>query len=226
MLTNENYNHNNKNEYDAQQDQFDNWCDKWDAAQSAGIFDDVSAPHVPSMDLSKHSFFGPIDSHSSDGASDEDAAYWNQVHDLATGKGPSPMEVFSEEAMKRPATEIIADKPKVTPASGWSKAETTASQKVSKQVGTAANPIYSNTVGKDQDLKPAQMDATFSERDIEELGLMKIKLYTLETRLNTAEDNSDGGGGSKYKTQIESLKNQIDELSDRMTRTHPDQAAP
>ncbi|MHA1948694.1 MAG: hypothetical protein ACW99G_03010 [Candidatus Thorarchaeota archaeon] len=220
MLTNEN-NHNDKNQFEKEQEDFDKWCNKWSQAQDEGIFDEAPGPHVPTQDLGDHSFFGPTNSHSNDDVKDVDVTYWNQVHALSTGQD---MGLISEAGVKRPATEIVGEPPKLKPAPGWSNKQSTASQKVSQGVGTSANPIFVNTVGKDQDLKSAQMDATFSERDIEDLAEMKLKLHDLENQVNTFDSNSKSSG--KYATKIESLKTQIDDLSDRMTRTHPDQSAP
>jgi hypothetical protein len=224
MLTNEN-NHNEKNQFEQEQEDFNKWCDKWDQAQEKGVFEDAPGPQIPTQDLGDHSFFGPTNSHSGNDVSDVDATYWNQVYSMSNGE---ELEVISEDvveeaAVKKPATEIVAEKPKLKPAPGWSREESTASHKVSKGVGTAANPIFMNTIGKDQDLKPAQMDATFSEQDVEDLAEMKMKLYDLENKINAADSLSKAG---KYKTQLENLKNQIDDLSDRMCRTHPDQSAP
>lgn len=225
MMTNENTSY-------SQHPDFLDWCDKWDKAQEAGIFDDAPKPHVPTQNVADHSFFGPTDTKTADVVKDVDAEYWSQVYQVSTGQEPEKMiaegnpvdEVVGKQRAMRPATEIIPENPPLRPAPGWNKEDTAAASKVSRAVGTAANPIYSNTVGKDQDINMPQLDATWGAIDLEALSEMKLKLHDLENRLNA----SDGlvQSGRKYQTQIQNLRQQVDDLSDRLTRTFPDQSAP
>lgn len=73
------------------------------------------------------------------------------------------------------------------------------------------NPIRHSTEGKDQDMEPHQLGATFSDEDLEELDGMKKKLHELESKAAAMgeDDNS---------AQIKSMIKKIDALSDKLGR--------
>lgn len=81
------------------------------------------------------------------------------------------------------------------------------------------NPVYPDSVGKDQDQPKA---AWVKEDLVEEISDLKRKLYDIEVELNKA----DGGGGKwvekchettdKYSSEINSLKEKIDNLSNKL----------
>lgn len=73
------------------------------------------------------------------------------------------------------------------------------------------NPIRKSTEGKDQDVEPDRLGATFSKEDIEELESMKKKLCELECK-------SAEMGEKDYGIQIKSMIKKIDELSDKLGR--------
>jgi hypothetical protein len=74
------------------------------------------------------------------------------------------------------------------------------------------NPIRKSTEGKDQDLKPGPLGATFSEEDLLQIEEMKKKLHELESKVAVMD-------GNDHAHQIESMIKKIDELSDRLGRT-------
>lgn len=74
------------------------------------------------------------------------------------------------------------------------------------------NPIRKSTEGKDQDLKPGPLGATFTEEDLLELEEMKKKLHELESKA-AAMDGKD-----EQRSKIESMIKKIDELSDKLGR--------
>jgi hypothetical protein len=88
-----------------------------------------------------------------------------------------------------------------------------------KRIAQSANPIRAGSVGKDQDLNPQSLGNTYSQQDVEELAEMKVKLHTLQDQLNSFEGR--GQNGKKFESQIETLKQKIDELSDAMTTGFP-----
>lgn len=77
------------------------------------------------------------------------------------------------------------------------------------------NPIRRDSEGKDQDMAPYQLGATFSEEDIKSLEEMKVKLHELQSKVATLEDEDK----NKYDPQIKSLLSKIDELSDKLSHT-------
>jgi hypothetical protein len=73
------------------------------------------------------------------------------------------------------------------------------------------NPVRKSTEGKDQDMEPKQLGATFSKEDIEEIAQMKKRLCDLECK--AAEM-----GERDYGSQIKAMIKKIDELSDKLGR--------
>lgn len=73
------------------------------------------------------------------------------------------------------------------------------------------NPIRKSTEGRDQDMAPKQLGATFSNEDLEEIADMKKKLCDLECK-------SAEMGDKDYSTQIGAMIKKIDELSDKLGR--------
>ena len=74
------------------------------------------------------------------------------------------------------------------------------------------NPIRKSTEGKDQDVSPESVNATFGEEDILELEEMKKKLHEFESKAAAMD-------GKDHRSQIESMIKKIDELSDKLGRT-------
>lgn len=74
------------------------------------------------------------------------------------------------------------------------------------------NPIRKSTEGKDQDLKPGPLGATYSEDDLLELEDMKKRLHELESKVAEMD-------GKDQRSQIESMIKKIDDLSNKLGRT-------
>jgi hypothetical protein len=73
------------------------------------------------------------------------------------------------------------------------------------------NPIRKSTEGKDQDMEPRQLGATFTDAELNELAEMKKKLCDLECK---AAEMGDKDYGSQIKSMIE----KIDDLSNKLGR--------
>lgn len=73
------------------------------------------------------------------------------------------------------------------------------------------NPVRKSTEGKDQDLEPKRLGATFTDEDIKEIEEMKKKLCALECKAAEMGEND-------YGSQIKSMIKKIDELSDKLGR--------
>lgn len=181
-----------RSEFEQQQCDFDSWCEKWEQAQKDGVFDNAdTGPRVTPMQGAE-SFYGPIDTVPSDAPADADAQYWNNLHKLA-----------DPHSYKDPV--VLAE------AHGTKEEK----KKVALGVADSPNPIRATSVGTDQDIDPGPLGLTFTPEDLEKLSEMKIKLHDLQGKLNNAEGL--GKSGKQYETKIQSLKNQIDELSTMMT---------
>lgn len=81
---------------------------------------------------------------------------------------------------------------------------------------TSPNPIKQQTVGKDQDVTPQSLNATFSNEDLEKLEDMKSKLHELKDKANKADGLGDKA--EAFLKQIEDLTEKIDQLSDSMCK--------
>lgn len=78
-----------------------------------------------------------------------------------------------------------------------------------EKLANSHNPVQLDTVGKDNEYQ----DEYPNESDLQELIDLKLALEKLEIKMNT----DDGlGQKSDVQTKIESLKKQIDELSDSL----------
>jgi len=116
-------------------------------------------------------------------------------------------------------------------ATDWQKANPELLQEDNKDAGNVAasiaqspNPVRQSTAGKDQELEPGPLGLTFSEKDIEDLSELKIKLHNLQDKLNTFEGR--GENSTKFESQINSVKDKIEELSTAMTQAFPYSISP
>lgn len=171
-------------------DDLDKYKDQWEKALKDGFLD--SSPHLPPpnppSDFGQSDFFGQWDAVDQDAPLNEcDAKYWNKVYRLSNNQGDAPCPI-KEEA------EATKDQIK----------------KTTSKIANAANPVYPTSVGKDQESK---VTANWSDgKELQELAQMKMRLEKLESQMNAKEGMGKKGNISK----IESLRKQIDELSDSL----------
>lgn len=195
---------------DKQKQTFDSWVDMWDKAQEDGVFDDAPGPHIPSTQTSGESFFGLHNTHPTDRASDADVAAWSDINNTTDTSG----HFFGADSPVMPSeTGLMQENKKVQEATDRSTSWT--DPKKGENPDYPPNPFCVDTGGKDQELKPNQLGMTFDEKDIEELDGIKKKLYELEVKMLTSEVN--GKKTDSIETQIENLKNKIDNLSSKMS---------
>jgi len=164
------------------------YADQWQKALADGVFADAPKPPKP---VPQEDFFGQYPTLDVEETLNEvDAKYWNQVYRLSQNAGDAP-DILSEDA--RPTETELKD--------------------FAKAVSSAANPIYPSSIGKDQDVSvtPNWTDG----KELTELAELKANLEKLESKLNAEE--AMGKDGKSIHSKIESLKKQIDELSDSLT---------
>lgn len=159
----------------------------WDSAQEKGIFDDMPKPAKaqPAEDGWGSDFFGQNYSSDVDGPINEsEAKYWSQVSRMSDYN----QSVLSEEVSNKSDKKELADR-----------------------MAKAHNPVYPNSLGKDQDIKVTQNWGVGGQEhfDLEDL---KVRLEKLESKLNATE--TEGKSGKDIQKKIDDIKSQIDDLSD------------
>ena len=171
---------------DKQKDEFDNFVDKWEKAQQAGIFKDADMPAV-NPQTSSSSFFGFTQSNPTDAVNTTDNDYWKAIYSASTDFTPLNNEVINEEVDHK---------------------------------SVPSNPVARDTMGQDQELKPQPLGLTYNEEDLKKLDELKRELFALENKLLTSMGFGDDKNQKKYQTQIESMKKEINKLSDEMGRAY------
>ena len=83
--------------------------------------------------------------------------------------------------------------------------------KVGDSPSDGPNPVRRETEGRDQELEPRPLGATFDEEDIKSLEEMKVKLYELENKIASMDDKD-------YGAQVKAMIEKIDDLSNKMCR--------
>lgn len=171
-----------------------NWQDMWQKAQ-----EEIEEQNPPAPRKGIEPAPGPEKSE----FSSVDKEYWDAIYRASRhpGDAPDPLEVFTED--------LRVETPKPVPPNQEKKEL----GDVAKTKANAANPIDPASVGKDQDYKPNLADVG----QLEQLHNLKINLYELECKLNTNDCLAKTDQGKKIQSQIQSLKTQIDELSDNIT---------
>ena len=167
----------------------------WDAAQEKDIFKDV--PKAPRANAEADSFFGAdffgqnnSPEYDMDAPLNEvDSLYWKRCASMAdhSGQYVDPLlEVASKEEIKDSA----------------------------EKMGSAHNPVYPSTLGKDQNVNPTQNWGVGGKEHFQ-LEDLKSRLEKLEGKLNALE--SQGESGKDTQNKIDSIRKQIDDLSDSLS---------
>jgi hypothetical protein len=80
---------------------------------------------------------------------------------------------------------------------------------VAPLAGPGPNPVRRGTEGKDQDMEPRQIGATFTKEELDDLDEMKKKLHDLHSKAAAMDDKD-------YSSQIQAMIKKIDDLSDKL----------
>jgi hypothetical protein len=201
----------------------------WEKAQETDDFKKASKPPTPEQDpIMKQSYFGQNQVESDDedlSGHSHDFKYWRDVHEkLAGGHSVDPLSDIpspdNTDQILREFTEKVKRK-FVTGAQDGSVHQhhrspdrtQTALKKMNQALGTNPNPVYPNTVGKDQDYNPSWADVN----QLEQLHDMRVNLHELESKLNSKDALAQTKQGKTIQNQINSLWTQIDNLSNSIT---------
>ena len=169
----------------------------WDSAIQKGIFADAPKPAIDKPVENETDFFGQYltDEYDKDKPLNEvDSKYWSKL-----AKKADPLFEDAKQDSKVNANSLA----------------------------NTHNPIYPNTVGKDQDINVTPNWAV-GGKEIEQLEELKKELHSLEVKLssflNEKENPQESPEEEKLQIKIDSLKKQVDELSDSLSGgrfTHP-----
>jgi len=186
----------------------------WDTALSKGIFNDAPKPPAPAEPEASADFFGQLktDDYDMDGPlnlNEAEVKYWVELSKSAGNRSAYHMPLNEERDL---------DKPTI--------------KKVSNRLGSTFNPVYPNTVGKDQDLgTPVKVTQNWGVggKELNDLEDLKKRFYELEVKLSQA-GILKSEKGKKKKTDAEStilksmddLKKQMDDLSDKLNGNRTD----
>ena len=172
-------------------DDIDKFAKIWDSAQGKGIFEDTPKPkQEPEQEEDGwgSDFFGQNYSSDENMTINEDQIkYWKEC----SGISEITSKVLNENKNTSGDNKSVAD-----------------------ELSGAHNPIYPNTIGKDQDVKVTQNWGVGGKEHFD-LESLKLDLYNLESKLNALE--SEEKDSNSVQKRIDNIKKQIDELSDSLT---------
>ena len=193
-------------------DDINKYAKIWDSALAKGIFNDAPRPPVPAEPEASADFFGQLKTDDYDMFSplnEGETKYWAEVSKSAAGRAAYHMPLNEEREV---------DKKSI--------------KKASNRLGSTFNPVYNNTVGKDQDLgTPVKVTKNWGVggKELNDLEDLKKRLYDLEVDLNKsgiikAEKGKKKTTESTILKSMEDLKNDIDELSDKLNGNRTDES--
>ena len=82
------------------------------------------------------------------------------------------------------------------------------------------NPIAAGTHGPDQEMSPDSLGITFSNDDLKKVEDLRVKIHDLQDELNASEQM---GEDDSLKEQIAKLTKEVDDLSDALSHSCPDE---
>lgn len=181
------------------------WADKWDKAVNDRVFDTSNQPPVVSKQVHTPDFFNVnVDHSEEDGSLNEDAKYWVDLYNK-TNRFKRP----TEKSIKSPSSQVIKENLAVD------------AKSMVNTMASSPNPVRASSIGKDNgEDSPVAVGTTYGVEEFEKLEDLKIKLHNLIDKLNGFDAM---GKASKLESQIQSVKKQIDEISDGLSKSIPSQ---
>jgi hypothetical protein len=160
----------------------------WDDAVQKGIFNSAPSPKEDQEEERGTDFFGQ---------------YKTDEYDR-----DKPLNEVDAKYWKMLSKEVGVCMNEQSPSSAALKASADA-------IGNSQNPVLPNTVGKDQELNVTSNWA-MGGKEIEELEKLKVELHELESKLNSLMSKEEAKP-DPVQVKIESLKKEIDKLSDSLS---------
>lgn len=194
-------------------DDINKFAQIWDKAVESGVFGDMKPKEEPAPAQDDHGedFFGNFNSDEYDidrPINECDSKYWKELAKSAKERAPYSFDLTEEKEISKPAAKEMA-----------------------KRLGSTFNPVYPNTMGKDQDLgTPVKVTQNWGVggKELNDLEDLKKRLYELEVKLGSAgiikaEKKKDRDESTILKSMAD-LKKQIDDLSDKLNGNRTDEA--
>lgn len=230
---------------DKQKDEFDDFVSKWEKAQQDGIFANPEVPDV-NPQTATGSFFGFTHTNPTDSANQTDTQYWNAINMAADDHDPKVISE-SEDNSKNVKEYKYKCKCKCFSCAKFKNCKNCSCKNCSCQgcscedahskykkiinkneklkeadehKSVPSNPVARDTMGPDQDMSKQSLGASYTEEDFLKLEELKKQLFGLENKLATSMGFGDEKNQKKIQTQIESIKKEINGISDEMGRTY------
>lgn len=164
---------------------------QWDKALQQGIFDDVKK-QSGNESPSEVDFFGQMPTVYNTDIRDSDMEKWNDVMSTLKNRETSSFddEILNEEA--------VPSKKKI--------------KKHANKMANTNNPVYPNTRGKDNKIKPNTDFA--GGPNLDKLIDLKSKLHDLKVQLT--KDENQGKNVEKIEASVDKMSKEIDKLSDML----------
>lgn len=186
-------------------DDIDKLSAQWDKALAAGIFDDVKPKQQTNNNNKEVDFFGQMTGKDSE-ITDSDISNWKDVMVTLGDSSFSNKESYSDNSYSDQSDEsdVFLNEEK-TPSKKKIKSH-------SKKMANTNNPVYPNTIGKDNKIKP---ENNFTNgKLLDDLIELKSKLHSM---LSEMQKNETLGKDSKSaQSAIDKMFKEIDKLSDSL----------
>lgn len=163
----------------------------WDAAQEAGIFGAPESKVNPNEEEGWGSDFFGQNFGANDGEEmfiESEVSYWAECSRISDFTGKKLNEAKAENS--------------------------SGDKKLANKMGDAHNPVYPNSLGKDQKMNVSQNWGVGGKEHFD-LEQLKIDLEKLESKLNALD--AEGKSSNSVQSKIDDIKKQIDELSDSLS---------
>jgi hypothetical protein len=163
----------------------------WDKAQGQNIFAQADAKAAAEREAKQINFFGQMPDVYDTQINADDMSQWNDVMKVMTDKyEPNNSDLLVEE--KTPSKDKV--------------------KKHSEKGANTHNPVYPDSIGKDNNINP-ENDFT-NGKNLDKLEELKKELHKLQVKFNKSEVLAKDT--KKIEASISKIKDEIDQLSDML----------